>query len=99
MKHNEITELNAWMYFLGSDRPEDILHIIGHYPFFQELYQDIVKFRYQPKELITMFSDALRIMDQNAIEYMVDELKAEVARLDSEIERLRALLMQYEKGT
>lgn len=101
MKHNEITELNAWMYFLGSDRPEDILHIIGHYPFFQELYQDIVKFHYQPKELITMFSDALRIMDQNAIEYMVDELKAEMARLDSElskkdseIERLRALLMQ-----
>ena len=87
MEHNEITELDAWMYFLGSDRPEDILHIIGHYPFFQELYQDIVKFRYQPKELITMFSDALRIMDQNAIEYMVDELKAEMARLDSELSR------------
>lgn len=107
MEHNEITELDAWMYFLGSDQPENILHIIGHYPFFQELYQDIVKFCYQPKELITMFSDALRIMDQNAIEYMVDELKAEKARLvselsrkkselskkDSEIERLRTLLM------
>lgn len=87
MEHNEITELDAWMYFLGSDRPEDILHIIGHYPFFQELYQDIVKFRYQPKELITMFSDALRIMDQNAIEYMVDELKTEMARLDSELSK------------
>ena len=34
-----------------------------------------------------MFSDALRIMDQNAIEYMVDELKAEMARLDSELSR------------
>lgn len=94
MEHNEITELDAWMYFLGSDRPEDILHIMKQYPFFQELYQDIVKFRYKPKELITMFSDALRIMDQNAIEYMVDELKAEMARLNSELHEKKAELSQ-----
>ena len=87
MVHNELTELEAWMYFLGSDHPGDILRIIEKYPFFQELYQDIVKFRYQPKELITMFSEALRIMDQNAIEYMVDELKEEMSRINSELEK------------
>lgn len=110
MEHNELTELDAWMYFLGSDRPADILRIIEQYPFFQELYQDIIKFRYQPKELITMFSDALRIMDQNAYEFMVDEMKAELSRKesiisqkDSEIsqrddliEQLLAQLRQYE---
>ncbi len=105
MEHNELTELDAWMYFLGSDHPGDILRIIEQYPFFQELYQDIIKFRYQPKELITMFSEALRIMDQNAVEYMVDELKAELAKKDlklteqqAELEKLRALLKQAEKG-
>ena len=73
------------MYFLGSDHPKDILRIIKQYPFFQDLYQDIIKFRYQPKELITMFSEALRIMDQNAVEYMVDKLKAEMSRLSLEL--------------
>ena len=87
MEHNELTELDAWMYFLGSDHPKDILRIIEQYPFFQDLYQDIIKFRYQPKELITMFSEALRIMDQNAVEYMVDELKAELSKKNSELSR------------
>ncbi|MCM1541712.1 MAG: Rpn family recombination-promoting nuclease/putative transposase [Blautia sp.] len=113
MVHNELTELDAWMYFLGSDHPEDILRIMKRYPFFQELYYDIVKFRYQPKELITMFSEALYIMDRNTVRYMVDELKAELSKKnlelsqkdselsqkDSEIKRLRARLAQYEKGT
>lgn len=84
MVHNELTELEAWMYFLSSDHPGDILKIIKQYPFFQELYQDIIKFRYQPKELITMFSEALRIMDRNAVEYMVDDLKEEMSRIKSE---------------
>lgn len=105
MEHNKLTELDAWMYFLGSDHPGDILRIIERYPFFQELYQDIIKFRYQPKEMITMFSEALRITDQNAVEYMVDELKAELTKKDlelteqqAELEKLRALLKQAEKG-
>ena len=101
MEHNRLTELDAWMYFLGSDHPEDILRIIRKYPFFQELYQDIIKFRYHPKELITMFSEALRIMDQNTVEYMVDELKAELSekiselsKLDSELSRKKSELSE-----
>ena len=79
MKHNNLTELEAWLYFLSSDSPADILRIVKRYPFFQELYQDIVNFRFQPKELISMYSEALRIMDQNTVKYMIDELKAELS--------------------
>ena len=71
MVHNELTELEAWMYFLGSDHPGDILRIIEKYPYFQELYQDIIQFRYRPEELINMFSEALRIMDHNTVEYNI----------------------------
>ena len=83
--HNELTELEAWLCFLGSDDPSDILRIVEQYPFFQTLYEDIVKFRYQPKELIVMYSDALKIMDENTVIYMVDEMKAEIARKDEEL--------------
>lgn len=37
LPHNELTELDAWMYFLGSDSPADILCIVKKYPFFQPL--------------------------------------------------------------
>ncbi|MDE6640050.1 MAG: Rpn family recombination-promoting nuclease/putative transposase [Acetatifactor sp.] len=106
MKHNKLTELEAWLYFLSSDDPADILRIVRSYPIFQELYQDIVNFRFQPKELISMYSEALRIMDQNTVNYMIDELKAElsaqkaaVLQKDSEIERLRTQLAKYEAHT
>lgn len=92
LKHNSLTELEAWLYFLGSDDPADILRIIRRYPFFQELYHDIVKFRFQPKELIAMFSDALRILDQNTVKYMIDELKEELSRKDSELSKKDTLI-------
>lgn len=94
IEHNNLTELDAWLYFLGSDEPADILRIVRSYPFFHELYQDIVNFRFHPKELISMFSEALRIMDQNTVKYMIDELKAELSQKDSEISAQKAALSQ-----
>lgn len=78
MPHNNLTELEAWLYFLASDTPEDILRIVNIYPFFQELYKDIINFRYHPKEMIAMYSEALSIMDRNTVKYMIDELKEEL---------------------
>ena len=30
--HNKLTELDAWLYFLGSDNPGDIIHITKNIP-------------------------------------------------------------------
>ena len=105
--HNEsnkvITEQDAWLYFLSSDNPQDILYLTEQYPMFREIYQDIVKFRYQPREMMTMYSEALAIMDKNTELYMIDRMKKEIKKKDaviaeskSEIEHLRKLLAQYE---
>lgn len=83
-----MTELEAWMYFLSSDEPADILRIIREFPFFQRLYQDIVNFRFKPKELISMYSEALRIMDENTIKYMIDELKEQLAVKTHELSKM-----------
>ncbi len=85
-KHN-LSELEAWLYFLASDNPADILNIVQHYPIFQELYKDIVLFRFQPKEVIAMYSEALSIMDRNTVNIMVDEMKAEIQLQAAEIQR------------
>ena len=94
MPHNELTELEAWLYFLGSDDPQDILRITEKYPMFRQLYQEIINFRYHPKELITMYSEALKIMDYNTVSYMVDELKSELAESKATISQRDAELAE-----
>lgn len=110
MQHNVLTETEAWLYFLGSYNPKDILRITDQYPIFRQLYQEIIDFRLHPKELISMYSEALKILDKNTVEYMIDELreqldqqqkehKAELARQkaesDAEIQQLREQLEKY----
>ena len=92
MPHNELTELEAWLYFLSSDNPLHIQRIIEKYPFFRELYQNIIDFRKDPKELIRMFSESLSIADRNTIKLMVDELRDEKAELENIISEKEAVI-------
>lgn len=71
-------ELEAWLTFLSSDSPSDIINLVSTFPEFKEYYQDIVNFRHHPKELIYMYSEALAILDYNTTQYMIDELKTEL---------------------
>ena len=87
--HNEISKLEAWLYFLSSDKPEDILKVVGKYPEFRELYQDLIVFRYQPKELIDMYRKALREEDASDIKYMVEEQQREIEELKEMNESLQ----------
>ncbi len=83
MPHNEIRELEAWLYFLGSDNPVHIQEIITKYPFFAELYRDIIYFRYHPKELMFMYSEALAIMDKNTVNLMIDTMRETIEEKNS----------------
>ncbi len=104
------TKLEAWLTFIGSDRPDDILEVVRCYPEFRELYQEVFEFRYQKRELIEMYSKALSILDANTVEYMVEQQKKEIRKLTKalesktkaleeehrEVERLHALLEAME---
>ena len=81
------TKLEAWLTFIGSDRPDDILEVVRCYPEFRELYQEVFEFRYQKRELISMYSEALRIMDANMVEYMVEQQKKELRKQEKEIQK------------
>ena len=100
MPHNELTELEAWLYFLSSDNPLHVQRIIEKYPFFRELYQDIIEFRYHPKELINMFSESLLIADRNTVKLMIDELRAEnaavIAEMNAVISEKEAVISEKE---
>lgn len=79
--HNEINKLEAWLYFIGSDSPKDICHVVEAFPEFKELYNELLMLRYKTKELITMFDvirEALRAADEGTVKYMVEEQQKEI---------------------
>jgi len=84
--HNISTELDAWLTFLSSGSPKDMIELVTAFPKFREYYQDIVNFRKHPKELIYMYSEALLAVDRNTVQYMVDELKNELEGTKDELQ-------------
>ena len=101
-QHTVIEKLDAWLYLIASDEMEDIKRGCTAYPEFKEIYRDIFQFRYHQKELVSMFSEALRILDQDTVQYMIDDMqrqieeqRAELASKDIEIVRLKKMEQEY----
>lgn len=88
-QHNINNRLDAWLMLIASDRPEQILKVIRAYPEFEEIYRQVFGFRHQVKELMSMFSDALKILDANTTKYMIEQQKEEIERKNEEIEKLK----------
>ena len=86
----DLSKLEAWIYFIGSDRPEDIAKVIHAYPEFSKMYQEVYLFRQDPEEAVTMFSEALRIMDENTVKLMIEMQKEELKEKDEAIRELDA---------
>jgi len=77
------SELEAWLYFIGSDKPEDIRRVLQKFPKFEEMYREVSVFRYHPEEAVEMFSDALKKLDENTVNYMIEMLKEELLKMGS----------------
>ena len=82
------TPLHAWLSFLSSYEPNDVLKLVNSHPEFLEMYQEIAEFRDRTEDIMGFFSDALIQMDLATEEYMWDEMKKEKAELTSEVEQL-----------
>lgn len=67
----------AWLTFLSAADVNSISALTGAFPMFLPIYQEIADFAQNPKELMNMFSEALRIMDHNLERQMVEEIREE----------------------
>ena len=73
----DINELNAWLSLLTATTLDDLAALISDYPWMKTIYMDMSEYLYHPEEVVTMFSEALRKLDENTVNYMIDELKKE----------------------
>ena len=82
---------------IASDRPEQILEVIRAYPEFEEIYRQVFGFRRQVKELMSMFSDALKILDANTTKYMIEQQKEKIEWQEEKIEQQEEKLEQQKE--
>ena len=73
----DINELNAWLSLLTAQSVDDLAALVSDYPWMGAICKDMSEYMYDPEEVITMFSEALRMLDENTVHYMIDELQKE----------------------
>lgn len=99
----DINELNAWLSLLTADSTDNLATLISNYPWMESICQDISEYLYRPEEVISMFSKALKKMDENTVNFMIEQMKkaleekdATISEKDAEIAALQAKLAALE---
>ena len=86
MKQNRLKYLSLFV----AETPEEIEELIEIFPDLESVRRDINEYLERPKEVLSMFSEALRILDRNTAELMVDRMKDEMKKLSVEKDKLNA---------
>ena len=87
-----LEKVTAWLSLLATRNVDDLTEILAVYPLLEAIYQDMASYLHKPEEVLTMFSDALKILDHNTVQYMIDEMqntiddqKAQLSNKDSQL--------------
>ena len=73
----DINELNAWLSLLTAQSVDDLATLVSDYPWMEAICKDMYEYMYDSEKVITMFSETLRMLDENTVHYMIDELQKE----------------------
>ena len=85
--------------FLSVEEPEQIIELLEKYPKFRPMYEQVYEMCRSTERVMGMFSRELKELDDNTVEFMIDELKEmvdkEKARADQaenqvQVEKVRA---------
>ena len=107
MKRDRLKFLSLFV----AETPQEIDRLIEIFPDLESVRRDINEYLERPGEVLSMFSEALRILDRNTAELMVDRMKDEIVdlkeqkdelkeknnELQEEVQRLKKLLEEQNK--
>ena len=82
-------QLEAWLTFLSEDDPKWILELINKHPEFQKLYQEVYEACQNLEVMMGIFSKELIEMDQNTVDFMIDEMQSTIDSHKKEIKNLK----------
>lgn len=84
MKQDRLKYLSLFV----AETPQEIDRLIEIFPDLESVRQDINEYLERPGEVLSMFSEALRILDRNTAELMVDRMKDEMEALQVQKDEL-----------
>ncbi len=87
--HNITNKVDAWLSFLCKDDPESIVRLITTYPEFKPLYEDIYQLCLNTEKVMEMFSKELQILDENTVQYMIDEMQDTINDMNGTINEMQ----------
>ncbi len=79
-------ETEAWLAFLSQDDPAIILRLIDSYPEFKPMYEDVYRLCQNVEKVMGIFSEELRILDRNTVQYMIDEMQTQIDSLKAQVD-------------
>ena len=85
MKRDRLKYLSLFV----AETPQEIVRLIEIFPDLESVRQDINEYLERPGEVLSMFSEALRILDRNTAELMVDRMKDEIVNLKEQNDELQ----------
>ena len=88
MKRDRLKYLSLFV----AETPQEIDRLIEIFPDLESVCRDINEYLERPGEVLSMFSEALRILDRNTAELMVDRMKDEIVDLKEQNEELQQAL-------
>ena len=87
-------ETEAWLAFLSQDDPAIILRLIDSYPEFKPMYEDVYRLCQNVEKVMGIFSEELRILDRNTVQYMIDEMQTQIDSLKAQAENQKTQLVE-----
>lgn len=84
-----VSDRIKYMSLFVAETPEEIDRLVALFPDLESVRHDINEYLVRPKEVLNMFTEALRILDRNTANLMVDRLKEEVDSLKGENDSLK----------
>ena len=85
----ELNELNGWLALLSTDDVSKLDDLVSDYPQLEGIIADMAGYLDKPQEVVGMFSEALKILDENTVHYMMDEMQKDIDNKNELIEELR----------
>ena len=78
------SEQTAWLSLLATEDTKEAEELVVEYPWLEEIYEEMAGLMHNPGEVLNMFSDALHKLDQNTVQYMIEELEKEKQKAEEE---------------
>ena len=88
--------MDAWLTFLSTDEPEQIIRLITEYPEFKAMYEHVYNMCRNVEDVMGIFSEELKILDRNTVKYMVDEMQETIDEQNIQIKTQQNKITAHE---